>query len=309
MSYLFLLILRRPDKMPIDFSKLKQIDRKTALALFITMVFWASAFAGIRAGLKAYEPGHVALLRFLVASAFLLFYGAYKKVKLPEKKDMPMILLISFLAITIYHSFLSYGEVTVTAGAASLIIGAGPIFTALLAASILNERLKIVGWMGIFISFFGVALIALGEGGGISFDPRAILILIAAFATSLSFVLQKPYLSRYKSVDFASYTIWFGTIFLLVFLPGLFSEIRAAPIGSTLAIVYLGIFPAGISYVTWTYVLSRMPASIASSFLAVSPFLSILIAWLWLGEIPGFISIIGGIIAIFGVTLVNVRGR
>ena len=295
--------------MPIDFSKLKQIDRKTALALFITLLFWASAFAGIRAGLKSYEPGHVALLRFLVASVFLAIYASYKKIKLPKKKDLPIIIAVGFFAITVYHSFLSYGEVTVTAGAASLIIGAGPIFTALLAASILKEKLKSWGWIGIFISFFGVGLISLGEGGGFNFDPRAILILIAAFATSLAFVLQKPYLKRYSSVEFASYTIWIGTFFLLVFLPGLFSEIKIAPLESTLAIVYLGIFPAGVSYLTWTYTLSRMPASIATSFLAVSPFLSILIAWLWLGEIPGSISIIGGIIAIFGVTLVNTKGR
>jgi drug/metabolite transporter (DMT)-like permease len=295
--------------MAIDFSKLKQIDSKTALALFITLIFWASAFAGIRAGLKAYEPGHLALLRFLVASVFLAIYASYKKINLPKKKDLPMIIAIGFFAITIYHSFLSYGEVTVTAGAASLIIGSGPIFTALLATLLLKEKLKYLGWIGIFISFFGVGLISIGEGGGFSFDPRAILILIAAFSTSLAFVLQKPLLKNYKSVDFASYTIWGGTIFLLVFLPGLFTEIKTAPIESTLAIVYLGIFPAGVSYLTWTYTLSRMPASIATSFLAVSPFLSILIAWIWLGEIPGSLSIMGGIIAILGVTLVNTKGR
>jgi drug/metabolite transporter (DMT)-like permease len=295
--------------MAIDFSKLKQIDSKTALALFITLIFWASAFAGIRAGLKAYEPGHLALLRFLVASVFLAIYASYKKINLPKKKDLPMIIAIGFFAITIYHSFLSYGEVTVTAGAASLIIGSGPIFTALLASLLLKEKLKYLGWIGIFISFFGVGLISIGEGGGFSFDPRAILILIAAFSTSLAFVLQKPLLKDYKSVDFASYTIWGGTIFLLVFLPGLFTEIKTAPIESTLAIVYLGIFPAGVSYLTWTYTLSRMPASIATSFLAVSPFLSILIAWIWLGEIPGSLSIMGGIIAILGVTLVNTKGR
>ena len=295
--------------MAIDFSKLKQIDSKTALALFITLIFWASAFAGIRAGLKAYEPGHLALLRFLVASVFLAIYASYKKINLPKKKDLPMIIAIGFFAITIYHSFLSYGEVTVTAAAASLIIGSGPIFTALLATLLLKEKLKYLGWIGIFISFFGVGLISIGEGGGFSFDPRAILILIAAFSTSLAFVLQKPLLKNYKSVDFASYTIWGGTIFLLVFLPGLFTEIKTAPIESTLAIVYLGIFPAGVSYLTWTYTLSRMPASIATSFLAVSPFLSILIAWVWLGEIPGSLSIIGGIIAILGVTLVNTKGR
>jgi cell division protein FtsL len=65
----------------IDFSKLKKIDKKTPLALFIRLVLWASAFEGIRAGLKSYEPGHLALLRFLILSAFLLIYGSYKKSK------------------------------------------------------------------------------------------------------------------------------------------------------------------------------------------------------------------------------------
>lgn len=295
--------------MSIDSLKLKQIDRKTALALFITLLLWASAFAGIRAGLKSYEPGNLALLRFLIASAFLVIYGSYKKVKLPEKKDLPMILLIGFLSVTVYHALLSYGEVTVTAGAASLIIASGPIFTALLASSILGEKLKTWGWIGISISFFGVALISLGEGGGISFDPRAILILIAAFSTSLSFVLQKPYLKKYKFVDLTAYTMWGGTLFLLVFLPGFINDIRTASIDSTLSIIYLGIFPAGIAYLTWTYALAKMPVSILTSFLAISPFLSIIIAWLWLGEIPGSISIIGGIIAILGVMLVNMKGR
>ncbi len=295
--------------MQIDFSKIKNIDRKTAIALAVTLFFWASAFAGIRAGLRDYEPGHLALLRFLVASVLLFFYGAYKKVKLPKKQDIPMILLIGFLSITVYHALLSYGEVTVTAGAASLLIASGPIFTALLATAILDERLKALGWMGIFISFFGVGLIAMGEGEGISFDPMATLILIAAFATSLSFVLQKPYLNRYKYVDFTAYTIWGGTLFLLVFLPGFVNDIRTASIASTLSIVYLGIFPAGIAYLLWTYVLSKMPASILSSFLAVCPFLSIIIAWFWLGEIPSSISLIGGLFAIIGVVIVNAKGK
>lgn len=294
--------------MPIDFSKLKNIDKKTAFALFITLIFWASAFPGIRVGLIGYDPGHLVLLRFVVASLFMAFYAAFSKVKLPQKKDIPIILVIAFLSITIYHSFLSFGIVTVKAGSASLIVGSGPIFTALLATLILKEHLRSYGWIGIFISFIGIALISIGEGGGFNIDPRAILILAAAFSTSLAFVIQKPYLNRYKPLDFATYVIWTGTLFLLIFLPGFFSQVRSAPIESTLAIVYLGIFPAGISYLTWTYTLSRVPASIATSFLAVSPFLSILIAWLWLGEIPGSLSIIGGIIAIFGVTLVNTKG-
>jgi len=287
----------------------KQMEVRTLAALGVTLVFWASAFAGIRAGLEAYAPGHLALFRFLVASAVLVGYAALTRMRMPEVRDLPAILLLGFLGITVYHVALAYGEVSVTAGAASLLIASGPVLTAFLANVFLGERLNIWGWLGIAVSFLGVALVALGEGEGVRFDQGAFLILLAAFSTSLYFVFQKPYLKKYNALQFTSYTIWSGTFFMLAFLPGLAHSIQVAPLDATLAVVYLGVFPAALAYVTWTYALSRAPASIATSFLYLSPVLAILIAWLWLGEIPLVLSMVGGFLTLLGVVLTNTRGR
>jgi drug/metabolite transporter (DMT)-like permease len=288
---------------------MKKLDGRTLIAIGITLLFWSSAFAGIRAALSDYSPKHLVLFRFSVASLVLAAYAVLTRMRLPDKRDLPAILLIGFLGITVYQIALAYGQVTVSAGAASLLIAAGPIFTALLATAFLGERLRIWGWSGIALSFFGVTLIALGEGKGMKFDPGAFLVLLAAFSAALYFVIQKPYLRKYKALELTAYSIWAGTLFTLIFLPGLTQAVSHAPLNATLPVIYLGIFPAALAYVTWTYVLSRFPASNAVSFLYLNPALAILIAWVWLEEVPTVLSLIGGILAISGVVLVNTKGR
>ncbi len=301
--------VRIPPLKPASSASPPDLDTLTLGAALLTVLFWASAFAGINVGLKAYSPVELALLRYLVASVAFGILGVIYRIRVPKLRDLPIFGVLGILGVSGYHTALSYGQQTVSAGAASLLIASAPIFTVLWAVVFLKERLRLWGWLGIGLSFTGIALIVWGEGQILRFEPAALIVLLAAVMVSGYVTLQKPLLRHYSPLEVTAYAAWIGTLMLGIFLPSLWNALPQASLDSTLAIVYLGICPTAISYTTWGFVLSRLPASITVSFLYLSPPLAIVIAWLWLGEIPTLLSILGGLLALAGVIVVNLKGR
>jgi drug/metabolite transporter (DMT)-like permease/GNAT superfamily N-acetyltransferase len=286
-------------------------DPKAVAAAIATVLVWSSAFAGISVVLHdgVYGPGQVALLRFLVASATMAVVAVVTRMRLPRLRDLPLIAAAAIFGITIYHLGFTFGETRVSAGAAALIIAAGPIWTALLAIFFLGERLNRWGWTGVALAFSGVAAIAFGEGGGFRIEPMALLVLLASISTAIYFVIGKKPLRTYSSLEFTSYVIWIGTLPMLYFLPGLLRQLPVAPASSTWTIVFLGVFPGALAYFLWSYALARMPASTTASFLYASPVLATFVAWLWQGVIPSPVTLAGGALALVGVVLVQTKGR
>ncbi|HFK1808303.1 TPA: DMT family transporter [Bacillus cereus] len=284
----------------------KKWDLRIICAHAFTILIWGTAFPAIRLGLESYTPEHLTLLRLLIASFILLLFSFIYKLRLPDLKDIPAIFIFGALGFTIYHIALNYGEKTVNAGSASLIISVTPIVTAILASVFLNDKMKLNGWLGGVISFAGIALISFSQGDAIQLNSGGLFILLAAISESLFFVFQTSYLKKYGFLPFTIYTILSSTICMLIFLPGVYQEILAAPLEVNLSVIYLGVFPTVLPYIALAYIISRAGASEATSSLYLTPITACFIAWIWLGEVPTLVSIIGGGITILGIVIAHI---
>ena len=281
----------------------------TTLGLGVfTIIAWASAFPAIRAALDGFGPLELGAARFAIAAVPAALFLAVTRPKLPEWREAWRFGFGGLVFVAGYTVLLNLGQQTVPAGAASFIININPIITAALAMLVLGERFSGSQWLGSAISLSGVGFIAFGQNGaGLDLGVGVLLVLGAALCNSLTTIVQKPLFSSHGPLTGTAWNMVVGGLLLTPFLPGAVVQAQTAPSASLHAMLYLAIVPSLLAYATWTTLLSRLPAGRAANLLYAAPPVATLISYVWLGEIPTPLGILGGAMALGGVIIVNLK--
>ena len=285
-------------------------------AVAFTLLTWASAFVAIRHLGATVPPGSLSLGRLLVAVAVLgvLVLRLWRRRgqrRLPGRREWPLIALGGASWIDVYNLALNESERRIDAGTAALLVQIGPIIVALLATFVLGERMTEWLLVGLVVGFAGVVVIARASSSGANGDLVGVLLgVVAAVTFAIGVITQKKLLT--SGMTALEMTFWYYVVGMVVCLPwtgelvGVAAEASASDI---FWVVWLGVFPSAIAFVTWAYALSHSNAGTFALSTFLVPFITTLIAWLLLAEVPPVMAFVGGIMCIVGVLLTRRKPR
>lgn len=292
------------------------------LAVGITLLLWSSAFVAIR-HLHAVPPGAMALGRLLIGTVVLALFLVHKRFRrsgaggtprltLPTGRDWLPITIIGLLWFGVYMVTLNAAEQRIDAGTASMLVQLSPILIAVLAAVFLGERPSRFLAIGLIVAFGGVVLIAVATSraaptGGGGELLGVLLVLLAAVTYSISVIAQKSVLARVPALEVTFFGCLIGTVCCLPFAGGLISVVRHGQADSLWWIGYLGVFPTAIAFFTWAYALTAMTASSLGVTTYLVPPITVLLGWLFLGEVPPLLAVLGGALSLGGVMIARRR--
>jgi len=194
--------------------------------------------------------------------------------------------------------FVSANKLT-TAANAILLQYTAPIYTAILGARFLGERVTRSDWVTIAVVIFGVLMFFIDHltFGGLAGNLLALI-------SGLTFAVLAIFLRKQKD-ESALESVLLGNLFTaLIGLPFMF---RSMPgVQSWIGLILLGVFQLGLSYVLYSAALKYISALEGILIASIEPILNPLWVFLVMGEKPGPWALIGGAVVLIAITVQSV---
>ena len=274
----------------------------------ITIIFWALGFVFTRLALQYFDAYSLSFLRYFSASITLIICTYFIKINKPKKEDLITFFLAGCSGFFMYVILFNNGTALVSAATSSIVIAMVPVITALLASYIYNENLNLYQWFAIVIEFVGILVLTL-MNDSFSINKGILILLVAAVCLASYNILQRKITKKYSALQSSTYSIFFGTLMLCIFLPKSFIRLSSAPPIYIIYVLILGIFSSAIAYISWSKAISLAEkTTYVSNYMFITPFLTTILGFIMIKEIPDKSTILGGIIILSGVFIFNKEG-
>jgi len=274
----------------------------------MSMLFWGMSFVWTKIALGFYNPITIILLRLIVSSiALFSILKILKLINKIQKQHFGLFFISALFEPLLYFLGENYGLREVSPTLASVIIATIPVITPIFATLLLKEKLSILNFVGIFISFGGIIIMIIDRNFNFTASPKGIALMFLAVFSTVGYAISiKKLTNFYNSFTIITYQNIIGIIYFLpLFLILDFNNfIRIVPsFKAVISILQLAIFASSLAFICYIHVVSKIGISKANIFTNLIPIVTAIFSYFFVDEYFGFNKIIGIIIVVGGVFL------
>ncbi len=280
----------------------------------LAVLIWAGTPAATKLAVGQLDPWAVGVLRTLIAALLALPLLLWRPAPLPASRGGRSALALASLGgFALFPLLFSFGVSRTSAGHAALLIAVAPLFTGLIAATLVGRLPGRAWWLGALIALLGIVVL-IDDRFGLALSDGSLfgdLIVIAAcFAAALGYVAGAR---AAREIDAWSVTLWnaLGAAavlapFALALLP--WPALWSLGWSGWAALIYLAIPASMLAYALWYWALAQDDIGRTGTIQFAQPLLGMLIAVLLLDEPLTWPLLIAAALIVAGVALAQRKG-
>jgi len=283
---------------------------RVELMLFVVVVLWALNLTVTRYLLThGFHPLAYATIRYSAAAAIFVGLTLVLERTLRIDRRAGGVVALAIVMLVLNQLSFVYALDRTTASTVGLVLGATPIFAALMGLALGRERLGRRFWIAASISFAGVALVAAGAAGEVSGDTIGILLAVVTAATWAAYsVLIAPLMQTYSPYRVSALVLT-ATALALGVIGSRQTATQPLDLGADVWLLFafsvLG--PLVLTNVLWFRSLYRIGAARATLAANLQPFVAVIFAVILLSESITAIQVAGGLLIAAGILLARRR--
>ena len=244
----------------------------------------------------------------LAAAIFVCLTLVAERTLRIERRHLPRVGL-AIVALWLNQMSFVFALDRTTASTIGLLLGAIPIFAALLGLALGTEHPTRRFWLGAAVSFVGVALVALGSGGDVSGGTLGVALGLSTAATwAVYSVVVAPLMSTYSPSRVSALVLPATWTLLLVSGLGQLEE-QDWDVGAAVwtLVVVATIGPLVLTNVLWFRSIHRIGPAKATLAANLQPFVAALLAVVLLSEPLSVVQVVGGALIAVGILVARRR--
>jgi len=267
-------------------------EKKGLLEMIGATFIWGST--PLMSVYSSFPSGVFVFFRVLFAFSFILYFAIRRSGIREFLKLRPFWpLLISGMALGVNWVFFFFSFNYTDVATAVSIYYAGPIISLLLAVLFLKEEINTFIVIAVILAFIGVIV----SNGGVSLSKGAFIALLAAVSYGLLGFFSKIAIMHHRP---AAVTAWQILISMFITAPFLFlSEWHLSVQGLIIALI-TGVMHTALALFLWYDALNYIKVSVASVLQYLDIVFAIILAFLFLGQVPAVNQILGAVLISIG---------